>query len=161
MFRRYRSGLPAASALAALALAGVIATTPALANQKAFSWTHDDAELEWMDCPPFMPEGCGLAVLQGYPAEYNADLFFRLPAGTTAPRHWHTSAERMVLITGELHIGYDDQDPVVMEPGTYAYGPAELPHDAACVSDDDCVLFIAFEEPVDAIPIENPFRATD
>lgn len=157
MSRRYRICL----ALAALALSGVLATTPALADGKAFSWTHDDPELEWMDCPPFMPEGCGLAVLQGHPAEYNADVFFRLPAGTTAPPHWHTSAERMVLITGELHIGYEDQDPVVMEPGTYAYGPPELVHDAACVSDEDCVLFIAFEEPVDAIPVENPFLGTD
>lgn len=109
MFRRYRTRLPAATALAALALAGVIATTPALADEKAFSWTHDDADLEWVDCPPFMPEGCGLAVLQGHPAEPNADVFFRLPAGTTAPRHWHASAERMVPITGELDIGYDDQ----------------------------------------------------
>ena len=108
-----------------------------------------------------MPEGCGLAVLRGHPAEPNADVFFRLPAGTTAPRHWHASAERMVLITGELDIGYDDQDPVVMELGTYAYGPSELPHDASCVSDDDCILFIAFEEPVDAIPVANPLLETD
>jgi quercetin dioxygenase-like cupin family protein len=158
MSRLYRSSWPAALGLAALALSGVLAATPALAGQKAFSWTHDDPELVWMDCPPFMPEGCGLAVLQGDPAEHNADVFFRLPPGTTAPRHWHTSAERMILIAGELHIGYDDQEPVMMEPGTYAYGPAELPHDAACVSENDCILFIAFEQPVDAIPLES---ATD
>lgn len=158
MLRWYRRSLPAAPAAAALALAGVLATPPALADDKAFSRTHDDADLEWADCPPWMPEGCGLAVLQGDPAEPNADVFFRLPAGTTAPRHWHSSAERMVLITGELDIGYDDQEPVVMEPGTYAYGPAELPHDAACVSEEDCVLFIAFEEPVDVVPAET---ATD
>ena len=142
--------------MAALALTGLIATTPAHADETAFSGTHDDAELGWMDCPPFMPEGCGSAVLQGDPAEQNAGVFFRLPAGTTAPRHWHTSAEQMVLITGRLHVGYDDQDPMVMERGTYAYGPTALPHDAACVSDDDCVLFIAFEEPVDAVPLEDP-----
>jgi hypothetical protein len=112
MSGRNRCCWSAVPGLAALALSGVIATTPALADDKAFSWTHDDPELAWLDCPPFMPEGCGLAVLQGHPAEYNADVFFRLPAGTTAPRHWHTSAERMVLIAGELHIGYDDQDPV-------------------------------------------------
>ena len=158
MTRRNRSCWPATTGLAALALSGVLATTPALADQKAFSWTHDDPELAWADCPPFMPEGCGLAVLQGDPAQHNADVFFRLPPGTTAPRHWHTSAERMILIAGELHIGYDDQDPVMMEPGTYAYGPAELPHDAACVSENDCILFIAFEQPVDAIPLES---ATD
>jgi quercetin dioxygenase-like cupin family protein len=140
-----------------LALGGALAVSPALAEDKAVSWTADDPDLEWMACPPFMPEGCGLAVLQGNPSERNADILFRLRGGTTAPPHWHTSAERMVLIQGELHIGYEGQDPVVMEPGTYAYGPAELVHDAACVSEDDCILFIAFEEPVDAVPVENPF----
>jgi quercetin dioxygenase-like cupin family protein len=139
-----------------LALGGALVMSPALADEKAFSWTADDPDLEWLDCPPFMPEGCGLAVLQGQPSERNADIFFRLRGGTTAPNHWHTSAERMVLVAGELHVGYDGQDPVVMEPGTYAYGPPELPHDAACVSEEDCILFIAFVEPVDAVATENP-----
>lgn len=114
----------------------VIATAPALADEKAFSCTHDAPELAWMESPPLMPEACGLAVLQRHPAEYHADVFFPLPAGTTAPRHWRTSAEGMVLIAGELHIGYDDQHPVVIAPGTCAYGPAELPHDASFVSDE-------------------------
>lgn len=122
---------------------------------QAFIWNADDDELEWLPCPEFMPDGCRLAVLQGNPEERNADIFFKLPGGTTAPHHWHTSAERMVLISGELHIDYDGQDPVVMKPGTYAYGPAELPHVASCVSDEPCILFIAFEEPVDAISTED------
>jgi quercetin dioxygenase-like cupin family protein len=124
-------------------------------TEKAFIWNADDENLEWLPCPEFMPEGCQLAVLQGNPEDRNADIFFKLPGGTTAPHHWHTSAERMVLISGELHVDYDGQEPIVMKPGTYAYGPAELPHVASCVSDDPCILFIAFEEPVDAIPVEG------
>jgi len=42
---------------------------------------------------------------------------------------------------------------VVLEPGTYAYGPAGLPHTARCQADEACVLFIASEEPVDAMPV--------
>ncbi len=128
---------------------------PALAGEQAFSWKVDDDDLEWVACPEFMPEGCQLAVLQGDPGKPNADVFFKLPAGTTAPHHWHTSAERMVLIAGELHVDFDGQDPLVMKPGTYAYGPAKLPHVAECKSSEPCVLFIAFEEPVDAIPVET------
>jgi len=95
-------------------------------------------------------------VLQGDPGRHNADVFFRLPGNTKAARHWHASAERMVLLTGELHIDYDGQAPVVMWPGTYAYGPAKLPHAAECRSAEPCILFIAFEEPVDAIEGEPP-----
>ena len=82
------------------------------------------------------------------------DVFFKLQGETTAPHHWHRSAERMVLVEGELHVDYDGQDSVVMNPGTYAYGPAKLPHVASCRSEEPCVLFIAFERPVDAIPVE-------
>lgn len=140
------------SRIAQSVLLALLIPLAASAGDEAFIRTVDSPDLEWGPCPEFMPEGCGIAVLQGDPAGHNADIFFRLQGGTTAPHHWHTSAERMVLITGELHVNYDGQDPVVMRPGTYAYGPAGLPHVAACKSAEPCVLFIAFEEPVDAVP---------
>jgi quercetin dioxygenase-like cupin family protein len=70
------------------------------------------------------------------------------------PRHWHTSAERMVLISGELHVTYDGNKTAVLKPGSYAYGPAKLPHTGQCTKAGPCVLFIAFESPVDAVPNE-------
>jgi uncharacterized cupin superfamily protein len=99
-----------------------------------------------------MPSGCGLAVLHGDPAKPNADVLLQVPGGQNLPHHWHSSAERMVLISGELEVAYDGQEPAVLTPGTYAYGPAKLAHRASCRSADPCVLFIAFEGPVDAIP---------
>jgi mannose-6-phosphate isomerase-like protein (cupin superfamily) len=136
-----------------LTCASLLAFYAASAEEKAFIWTADDPELQWGPCPDFMPQGCELAVLQGDPGKPNVDIFFKLPGNTTAAHHWHTSAERMVLVSGELQVDYDGQEPVVMKPGTYAYGPAKLPHVAACTSSEPCVLFIAFEEPLDAIPV--------
>ncbi|TVQ67748.1 MAG: cupin domain-containing protein [Balneolaceae bacterium] len=108
------------------------------------------------DCPPFMPAGCGLGVLQGNPEEHNADVFLRLAPDSKIPMHWHTSAERMVLISGQMRVNYQGQPPVVLHPFTYAYGPAKLPHDAVCKGpEEECILFIAFEEPVDAIDIRG------
>lgn len=127
-----------------------IGPATAVAEQAAFTWDVDSPDLEWAPCPEFMPEGCQLAVLQGNAAEPNADIFFRLPGNSKAPHHWHTSAERMVLVTGKMEVDYDGQAPVILNPGTYAYGPPELPHTATCLSDEPCTLFIAFEEPVDA-----------
>ena len=110
----------------------------------------NDSTLAWGPCPTFMPSGCALAVLRGDPSKPNADVFLRVPAGSTLPVHWHTSAERMVLIAGELHVTFDGQNRAVLTPGTYAYGPARRPHGADCVSAAPCILFIAFEAPVDA-----------
>lgn len=140
-------------------VAGLVAlalfSMPVMAGDQAFTWTADDPALEWAPCPEFLPDDCRLAVLQGDPAGDNADIFFRLQPGTKAAHHWHTSAERMVLISGQMEVDYDGQDPVTLNPGTYAYGPARLPHTARCLDGDDpCVLFIAFEKPVDAVPTE-------
>lgn len=142
---------------ALLLCVGFASVAQAQSAEQAFIWTADDAELEWAPCGEmwdWMPEGCAVAVLQGDPAQRNADVFFRLPGGAVVPHHWHTSAERMVLISGALEVDYDDQEPVVMRAGTYAYGPAGLPHVTTCQSAEPCVLFIAFEEPADAVPME-------
>jgi mannose-6-phosphate isomerase-like protein (cupin superfamily) len=134
---------------AALAL-GATATAAAEPSQP-IKIDYDDPALEWGGCPEGFPEGCGLAVLQGDPARPNADVFLRLSPDTGLAHHWHTSAERMVLVSGEFHVDFDDHPPVVMRAGSYAYGPAKLPHHAHCAAGDPCVLFIAFEEPVDTI----------
>ena len=114
--------------------------------------TFEDPSLKWGPCPAFLPEGCGIAVLHGDPAQPNADIFFKVPGKSKIARHWHTSAERMVLVSGKLEVTYDGQQPTTLEPGAYAYGPAKLPHEATCASTEPCVLMIAFELPVDAFP---------
>ena len=117
-----------------------------------------DAQLQWGPCPAFFPAGCQIAALHGDPAKPNADVFFRVPARYDLPAHWHTSPERMVLVSGELHVTYDGQEAAVLKPGMYAYGPAKAVHRGRCVSEEPCVLFIAFEGPVDATPVTAPAR---
>ena len=123
------------------------------AAEPALAFTFDDAQLQWGPCPPFMPKGCGIAVLHGDPAKDNVDVFFKVPAGSTVPNHRHTSAERMVLVSGELTVTYEGQKPTTLTPGTYAYGPPGKAHRAVCAQGDPCVLFIAFESPLDATPV--------
>ena len=126
-----------------------------LAPAASTAQAPDDPGLEWGPCPAFLPAGCEIAVLHGDPAQPNADIFFKVPGGAVLPRHTHTSAERMVLVSGRLHVAYDGREPVVLTPGTYAYGPPELPHKAVCAAGDPCILFIAFEQPIDAFPVED------
>lgn len=129
------------------------ATLPALAEGPIMR-TMNDADIAWAPCPPFFSDTCRLGVLQGDPAKPNADVFFRLEGGDPFPLHTHTSAERMVLVSGELVVEYSGFPAVTLSPGTYAYGPASAPHSGQCVSEEPCVLFIAFEQPVDAFAVE-------
>jgi len=121
----------------------------------AFARDTDDGELNWGACPELFPAGCQLAVLHGDPAEPGADIFFRIPGGYSLPRHRHTSAERMVLVAGELHLRYDGRRNLELAAGTYAYGPAGLAHAGRCVGEDPCVLFIAFDGPIDSFAVAD------
>lgn len=113
------------------------------------------ADLKWGPCPPGMPEGCQIAVLHGDPAKPNSDILLTVPAGATIAPHWHSSAERMMLVSGQLAVKYQGSAEASLRPGTYAYGPARLPHRADCRSSEPCTLFIAFEAPVDRHPFEG------
>jgi len=144
------------SLLFLLSQTGLPAGAQTPAQEQAVVWTADDVQLKWGPCPPFLPAGCGIAVLHGDPAKDNVDVFLRVPAKSTLPLHWHTSAERMILVAGELHVTYEGQKTAVIKQGSYAYGPAKLRHKAICASASPCVLFIAFESPLDAVPVANP-----
>jgi len=111
--------------------------------------------LPWTACPPLFPPGCQIAVLHGDPSQPNADVFFRIPGGYAIPPHSHSSAERLLLVSGELDLHYRGKPAVAMRAGDYAYGPPGVPHLGHCRSAEPCTLFIAFERPVDAFPFEG------
>ena len=145
-----RAVLRATPLVLAFATPGVFAQ--ATGSEPALAWTAQDAALKWGPCPEFLPKGCRIAVLHGDPSKANADVFFQVPGKSKIASHTHTSAERMVLVTGELRVTYEGQKPTVLKVGSYAYGPAKAPHEAECLSSTPCTLFIAFEAPVDAVP---------
>ena len=115
-----------------MAFISSVSLAQAPAPELATTQRASDPQLKWGPCPPFLPRGCGIAVLHGDPAKDNLDVFLKVPAKSTIPLHWHTSAERMVLVAGELHVTYDEQKTAVLKQGTYAYGPAKHPHKGYC-----------------------------
>lgn len=155
-----RRALTFAAALSTLALcAGVRAQTGAKERthpEPARVFDHADPGLKWEACPEFFPKGCALAALRGDLDEQDSDAFLKVPEGYAMPRHWHPAAERIVAVAGELHVTYDGQKTVVLTPGQFVYGPANLNHKAVCAKGPACVLFIALSAPVDAEPGTEP-----
>ena len=125
------------------------------AEGKALVISPNDKSLQWGACPAFIPEGCEIAVLHGDPAKNNLDIFFKVPGDFQIPYHKHTSQERMILVSGTLDVTYENHEKATINVGDYAFGPALLPHSAYCHKGDDCVLFIGFVAPLDAIPIKQ------
>jgi hypothetical protein len=131
----------------------LLALAPAAAqggNERPLAINKADKALAWGACPPIYTGECGLAVLHGDPARPNADVFLKVGGGTVLHNHTHSSAERMILVSGQLRVAYAGSAPATLAPGDYAYGPAGAPHEATCLGREPCVLFIAFETAVDA-----------
>ena len=137
-----------------MTLASVAAAQTALEPPLAIR--ANDINLKWGSCPPIFSGDCAIAVLHGDPGRPNADVFLRIGAGTAMPTHRHTSAERMVLVRGKLRVHYRGAPAAMLAPGDYAYGPAGLAHSATCLGKQRCILFIAFEGPVDALADADP-----
>lgn len=146
-----RSVITTAAFLAALGSAAIAAEAP-------LAIRADSPALKWGPCPPPFARGCEIAVLHGDPARPNSDILLRVPGGFRLQPHRHTSAERMVLVGGQLRVRYKGSPARVLTPGTYAYGPAGMPHEGQCLGRQRCYLFIAFDGPVDAIPERGPIR---
>lgn len=121
------------SKLAALALATTgLFSAASIAGEPALAYSHMDKELQWGPCPAFIGKGCQIAVLHGDPAKPNLDIFFKVPGDFAIPHHWHTSAERMTLVSGNMTVTYDNQKTELIKTGMYAYGPSKHPHKAYC-----------------------------
>lgn len=121
-------------------------------HDRPLAFSQADPKLQWTDCPKLFPPGCKMTLLHGAFAEPGADVFLRVPAGYTIPAHSHTSAERIVLVSGQLDVTYAGHAKVALKRGDYAFGPAKLPHTARCNGPEACTLFIAFNSAVDALP---------
>lgn len=143
------------AASASTANAATPAAAPPVASEAPLVKAAGDPTLKWGPCPAPFPTGCELTMLHGDPAKPNADVLLRLPGGYIIPPHRHSSAERMILVSGQLQVKYQGAPAATLNAGNYAYGPASLPHRATCVGTAQCHLFVAFEGPVDVTAVEG------
>ncbi len=121
-------------------------------TETSYATTMNNKNLEWLPAPEFFP-GCSFTILHGDLSKPNLDFFFKIEPNTEVVNHTHNSPERMILISGDLQVQYEGEDPVILKAGTYAYGPAGKPHKAKCLDNGPCVLFVAMVDPFDAKPI--------
>jgi len=121
-------------------------------DETSYATTMNNVDLKWLPAPDFFP-GCSFTILHGDLAKPNLDFFFKIEPNTEVVNHTHNSPERMILISGDLEVQYEGEDPVILKAGSYAYGPAGKPHKAKCLDNGPCVLFVAMVDPFDAKPI--------
>jgi quercetin dioxygenase-like cupin family protein len=64
-------------------------------------------DIQWKPCPPNLPSGCEIAVLEGNPKE--PDLFtlrFRISGAFAMPPHTHPKDERVTVLEGKAYVAF-------------------------------------------------------
>ena len=67
-----------------------------------------DADLQYRPCPPELPSGCEIAILEGHP-QTAAKMFtvrFRLQSGLYMRPHIHPSDERVTVLEGTVSVAF-------------------------------------------------------
>lgn len=81
-------------------------------------------DVPWKPCPPNLPGGCEIAVLEGNPKI--ADLFtirFKISGAFYMPPHTHPKDERVTVIQGKAYVAFGKdakkEDATQFGPGDY------------------------------------------
>lgn len=64
-------------------------------------------DIQWKPCPPNLPEGCEICVLEGNPK--SNDLFtvrFRISGEFIMPPHTHPKDERVTILQGKAYVAF-------------------------------------------------------
>ena len=78
--------------------------------------------IKWSPCPPNLPGGCEMAVLEGNPK--SSDLFtvrFKVSSEFVMPPHTHPKDERVTIIQGKAYVGFGE----TTRENARAFGPGD------------------------------------
>ena len=99
---------------------------------------------KWLPCIPDKPEVCQFAPFSGDPAKEPSKRYVRTAAGFVFPKHWHVSAENLVVISGTVVINEEGREQV-LHPGDYLYIPVRNIHWGSCP--EPCMFYLSIDGP--------------
>jgi len=91
------------------------------------------SDIKFGPAPPNLPKGALIAVLYGDPGKPGPVVMrLKAPGGAKIAPHWHTTAENLTVISGELFLGDGDTMDMKaahgLKTGGYHYLPAKAHH---------------------------------
>lgn len=111
------------------------------------------AELKWTDVAEF--PGLKMAVVQGNPAKGAAHFFLKLPAGFSAPVHFHNADHWVAVVTGTLMLTPEGGKETSLPAGSGFGFTGKKRHATKCAEGGDCVLFLDTRGKWDVVPVEK------
>ncbi|HXR00062.1 MAG TPA: cupin domain-containing protein [Pseudomonas sp.] len=134
-----------------ITLAISVLALPALAQSSHLEPAFKDFnDLKWERTNPELGDGSPeISILHVNPITKATELIIRTPKDYHVGRHWHSFNETITVIRGTFVVGHDgSEQKVALTPGSYAYMPAKMVHDA-WTKDDGATYFITVDGPFD------------
>jgi anti-sigma factor ChrR (cupin superfamily) len=112
-------------------------------------------DLKWMDLDPTGAPGVKIADLWGDHTKGAYGAFIKFPAGFSAPLHTHTSAMKIVIVSGTFIAGPEGKPEVRLGAGSYFSQPGgNYRHTTACDKASECLFFAESTGKFDLKPVE-------
>ena len=126
--------------LCALALPMLLMASPVMAEQPMFM---DAKTLKWEKVNTAAGDRSPqYAMLYTNPTTKASQLLIWVPADTHVPKHWHSAAETVVVIRGNLVLGHEGGgDRTEIKVGSFAMMPAKMVHEG-WTKDQEALLLI-------------------
>lgn len=136
------------------AFMATVAVSPASSDADSGYLPKAFAELE------FMPIGdlpIQIAVLWGNPMEGPSAVMMKFPPNFPGGMHTHTSAYHAVVVSGaSKHWGQNETEATaaLQTAGDYWYQEAELVHQDSFPTEEETILYLQFDGPIDTMFVE-------
>jgi len=91
-------------------------------------------DIQWGECPPFLPPGGKCVIIEGDPQASNAlfTLRSKLPDNYRIPPHFHPTDEHITVLSGTFKMGlgkqFDEKAMRAMAAGSFMVMPKDAPH---------------------------------
>ena len=114
-------------------------------------------DLKWGDLNPTGAPGVKIADVWGDHTKGGYGAFLKFPPGFLAPLHTHTSAIKIVVISGTYTQTPDGKPEMRLGPGSYEFQPGGgYKHISGCDKASECLLFIESTGKFDLLPVAAP-----
>lgn len=150
-----------AFSIALILAAPVLAQTPADAKARAPKAApaqpvfKSAGDLKWTDLDPTGAPGVKVADLWGDHTKGAFGAFLKLPAGFAVPLHTHTSAMKVVFVSGTYIQAPEGKAEVRLGPGSYMMQPGgNYRHTTSCDEASECVFFVESTGKFDLKPVD-------
>lgn len=89
---------------------------------------------------PSLPT-CTLGTVEsGDPTKGPSIIFSKMEAGCSIPWHWHTTTERVMMVSGVARVDMKDGKPVTLQAGGFAMLPSHHVHQFTC--EQSCQMYV-------------------